>query len=472
MEIIRQENKILVKGIDPTLRYPWKQQTRKGDQWWGGLVDTYDWPGPFKPMRHQIETSDFMVFHKRGLVLDDTGTGKTLATCWSIDRLMHMGLVQNVLILSPKSTLEVVWYRALWSVFLDRVTIGIKDPEARICVANPAWLAKVSYPLWDMIVVDEATCAKNSATQFWKKLNRLSEGKRLMLMTATPTSQGPQDAHGLGRLIGSIQANKNVWRSTVMLQVGPWKWVPRKNAHEIVSRHLVPSIRHRKADCIDLPPLVVESRLIALTPEQQKLIKTVLDQLTLQLDQGLKITMAHEASARQKLLQILCGFVYDEDHTVHKIPCSRMSVVKELIDETPDPVLVFFPFVGVADLVDIGYPYGVITGDTPMSERLALIDRFQAGELKVLFAHPKTIGHGVTLTKGSTVIWYSPVDSSELYYQGVSRLHRQGQTTKVTVFHLESHPVEGEMYRRLQMREEMQNVLLDMLTKEGSWKNG
>ena len=52
-----------------------------------------------------------------------------------------------------------------------------------------------------------------------------------------------------------------------------------------------------------------------------------------------------------------------------------------------------------------GYTYEVIDGSVPAQRRPEIVQRFQAGQIKVLFAHPQSAGHGLTLTKANTIIW-------------------------------------------------------------------
>ena len=42
------------------------------------ITRRYDWPGRYKPMEHQIETSAFLTMNRRAFCFNDPGTGKTL----------------------------------------------------------------------------------------------------------------------------------------------------------------------------------------------------------------------------------------------------------------------------------------------------------------------------------------------------------------------------------------------------------
>ena len=428
----------------------------------GVVEEPMSWPAPpgIHPMAHQVETSDFLVLNPRALVLDDTGTGKTYSVAWSIWRLWKMGLVKKVGIVSPKSTLYTVWERTLSGVFLSDVTIGVKDLNCEVVIGNIDWWKTVKASTCDLYVIDEATVVKNTTTQRWRALYKLTKDKMLWLLTATPMSQGPMDAHGLARMLRTTEEGKGAWKAKTMYQVSRFKWLPRIDVEKVVYPYLTPAIRHTKGDCLDLPPITYTEREVELTGDQKRILAELKSEFRTMVAGGV-VTAAHEAALRIKFLQILSGMVYGEEG-VHYIENHRMDEITSILDETAEPVLVFTIFKGLTSFIPKEYAYGVITGDTHEKERRTLIDRFQEGDLKVLYCHPLTVGHGVTLTKGATVIWANPPDSAELFYQGNSRLHRKGQEKPVSVLQLISHPLERVIFQRLKSMETLQGVLLDL----------
>ena len=58
---------------------------------------------------------------------------------------------------------------------------------------------------------------------------------------------------------------------------------------------------------------------------------------------------------------------------------------------------------------------------------IGIADDYQKGLYQVLFAHPASAGHGLTLTKGTATIWASPTPNLEWFSQGKKRIHRIGQ---------------------------------------------
>src|SRR4051812_17498326 len=48
----------------------------------------YDWPGRYVPFTAQRVTANFLCVHPRAFVLNDMGTGKTLAALWAADFIL------------------------------------------------------------------------------------------------------------------------------------------------------------------------------------------------------------------------------------------------------------------------------------------------------------------------------------------------------------------------------------------------
>ena len=91
------------------------------------------------------------------------------------------------------------------------------------------------------------------------------------------------------------------------------------------------------------------------------------------------------------------------------------------------------------------------------------IERWNAGEIPVLLAHPASAGHGLNLQAGGhTVVWATSPWSLEEWLQGNGRLSRQGQLNPVVVHYLVSpDTVDEAIQARLHTRSSVQQALLD-----------
>lgn len=65
------------------------------------------------------------------------------------------------------------------------------------------------------------------------------------------------------------------------------------------------------------------------------------------------------------------------------------------------------------------------------------IKRWNARKVRLMFAHPASMGHGLNLQAGgSNIVWFGVPWSVEIYQQANARLYRNGQTQTVSITHL------------------------------------
>jgi SNF2 family DNA or RNA helicase len=76
------------------------------------------------------------------------------------------------------------------------------------------------------------------------------------------------------------------------------------------------------------------------------------------------------------------------------------------------------------------------------------------------------MAHGLTLVKASTILWYAPTTRADVYEQANGRITRPGQKFNTLIVHIWGTAIEKRMYQRLQTKQSMQGILLDMI-KEG-----
>jgi SNF2 family DNA or RNA helicase len=181
----------------------------------------------------------------------------------------------------------------------------------------------------------------------------------------------------------------------------------------------------------------------------------------------------HEVDYRpfkaNKLIQIACGVAYGTGGEMVVIPSKpRMDVLKEIIEESEGKVIVFVPLTGalesVASELRKDWTVETVYGGTSKSERDRIFSEFQRNaDPRVLVANASTMSHGLTLTAASTIVWYAPVHSNETYEQACARVRRPGQTRTTVIVHIAGTDVERRVYKRLQDKQSMQGVLLDMM---------
>ncbi len=456
----------------------------------------YDWPGRYKPYAHQKITAEFLSTNPRAYCNNGMGSGKTVSVLWAFDYLRKSGEVDWMVVVSPLSTLERAWGDEIFRHFPDMtftVLHGTREKRLKLIahdfdvyitnhdgVKNKDVLeALCRLPGNGLIVVDEVAVASNSSTALWKALNSLINGdkkhgtgprKWAWGLTGTPIPNVPTDAWAQARLINPSRAPKYFghFRDKVMRQLTQFKWIAREGALEAVYEIMQPSIRFSREDCIDLPPTTVISRETTLTPEQKTAFDQMLKDFRAQHDGG-EVLAINEAAKMSKLLQICCGSVYGTGGEQIIIPATpRIELVREIIEASEAKVLVFVPFTAalktVAEELSKHFTVAMVYGDVSKAHRDTIFQNFQdAKDPRVLVAYARTMAHGITLTAASTVIWYAPPHSAGVYQQACARVTRPGQTKNTLIVNIEATPLERKIYDRLQSKEQMQGLLLDML---------
>ena len=449
------------------------------------IAHYYEWSGQYTPFKAQLETSAFLTLNPRAFVLNDMGTGKTLSTVWAFDYLKSIGEARQMLVISPLSTLERTWADEVHRHFphlIVSVVYGTKDrrrkmlaQDADIYLINHDGVVSMEEELkdkkLDTVVVDEIASFRNANTTRWKALNRVSKpAERVWGLTGTPTPNLPTDAWAQCRIIcpQNVPPFFGKFKDMVLKQQGPFKYVPRDNATQIVNDAMQPSIRFSRDDCIDLPECIYMDRSVPLTPEQSKAFKEMQKDLVAEFEEG-KITAVNEAVKMSKLVQIACGCVYGGDGEDVSIPSDhRINAVKEIIEQAHTKVIVFVPYRGVlrhvAEALSEDYKVGTISGDVPKNARDSIFHSFQNDKngIEILVAQPAAMSHGLTLTAASTVVWYAPVTSNEVYQQANARITRPGQKHTQLIVNIEACAVERKIYDRLKKKQTMQGLLLDM----------
>jgi SNF2 family DNA or RNA helicase len=103
-------------------------------------------------------------------------------------------------------------------------------------------------------------------------------------------------------------------------------------------------------------------------------------------------------------------------------------------------VIVFSYFRDVLSQVASALPgqvFGPLTGSTPATERLSLVDRFsQADPGAVLVGQIKAAGEGLNIQSASVVVICEPQLKPTMEWQAIARAHRMGQTHSVQVHRL------------------------------------
>lgn len=439
------------------------------------------------PFPSQEITAARLALMPRGYLLSDMGVGKTRATLYALDYLIGAGIVRKVLIVSPLSTLSTVWERELFTLFPQYTAAVLHGPKKKRLVElardvdfyiinhhGPGVLKDdlVARTDIDAVVVDEVATFRKRNTDLWRNLNVVLKGRKYVWgLTGSPTPQAPTDAFGIAKLItpGTVPKTFTEFRNMTMLQVSQFKWVPQRNAADVVFDVLRPAIRYTREQVLpQLPKTTVTYRTIKMGTTQVRAYDRMFKDLRVQWLSG-DITAANEAVKAMKLVQIAIGVAYDDaGNSVTFNNTDREKELCNICDQTTRKILAFVPYKNIipkvsAALTKHGVTHEVMTGETSKRDRDIIIGHFRNhADPRLILAHPGTMAHGLTLVEADTIVWIGPITSAEIYDQANARVTRPGQKYNTHIIHLMGCDVEKRMYARLVQRLNMQGVLLDM----------
>jgi len=445
----------------------------------------YTWTGKYDPFAHQKKTSAFLTMNKKSFCFNEQGTGKTASAIWAADFLLKQRKIKRVLVICPLSIMDSAWREDLFT-FAPHRTVDIAhgvSKKRKVIIEQGADFVIINYDGveivskeiaeggFDLIIVDEATHYKNAQSKRWKTLNKLiNEDTWLWMMTGTPAAQSPLDAYGLAKLIDATTVPRffGSFRDMVMRKITQFRWIVKPEATDLVFNVLQPAIRFTKEECLDLPDMTYVKRKVELTRQQQKYYDMLKKRMTMAVD-GDEVTAVNAAVVMNKLLQISAGAVYtDEGDTLEFDIKHRYKVLREVIDESSQKILVFVPFKHTIDILtdklrNDGITTEVIRGDVPVSRRTDIFKRFQTTNTpRVLVIQPQSAAHGVTLTAANTVVWWGPTPSLEIYAQANARVHRTGQKHPCTVVQLQGSAAEKRVYSLLDNRIDVHTKMIDL----------
>lgn len=455
------------------------------------ILTEYRWPirGDLRPMSHQITTTGFVLKNKRCFVLNEMGTGKTLSILWALDILFTHKKIRRALVVSPLSTIRLVWANEIFFNMPHRkyaVCHGTRNQRiqalrspAEIVIINHDGIKTVFDELeaecFDVIVIDELTAFKAHGTERTKTMTKLAKkAKAVWGLTGEPTPNSPIEAFSQARIVNpanpALPRYFTAFREMTMVKINEFVWHPKPEAPKIVSRVLAPAIRFRRDECIDLPPTTYQTLEVPLSDEQQAAYARMKKDMILEYQSG-KITAVNAAVALNKLLQISAGSVRMDDGTTMQINCKpRLDALMDIFEQTPQRKLIIFATytASIRMLVEFAMKHGISAqpfyGDVNPAHRLAYINDFQNGSLNWLVMQPQSSAHGLTLVASSTITWFSLIASNEYYNQANARIVRPGQLLKTLITRFASTGAEKHMVNILDRKGKLSDSVLQLFT--------
>jgi SNF2 family DNA or RNA helicase len=433
----------------------------------------------------------------RHLFAHDTGVGKTLLGI-ELVKLFEA----KTLVVCPLSIIETAWFEDLekfapeikatnlWTVWKSSQKIYIDEiiNDRQICIVNFETFKIlctdnfIKPEMFDMVLIDESSKIKNYKSQITKTLTKFCDDvDYVFLFSGTPAPNNKLEYFSQARIVDATIFGKSYYKFRNHYYhstgYGGYTWVPQAGMEDMLLNKISQfSSVIRKEDVLDLPERTDNIIEVHMGAKEKKAYKEMCDGLYTGFEEGW-ITATNAGAKIMKLREICSGFLYDEHGDAHLIGRSKLRNLLELLDEIGDKqVLIWTQFqfeanqIRKAILENRKCVSGLVNGSVSQGQREEYIQNFKDGKLQYIVAHPKSLGHGVTLTNCTYAIYYSISYSHEEMYQSKDRIYRYGQKNKCSYYYLLTPgTIDKVIFRALSDKDKIAKVVFEYI-KNKEWK--
>ncbi len=304
---------------------------------------------------------------------------------------------------------------------------------------------------WDLVILDEAQAIKNPGAKQTRAVKGLA-GRARVALTGTPVENRLGDLWSIfdflcPGLLGSARAFQ-AFSKRLAASADPGRYAPLRR---LVGPYLLRRLKSDRSVIADLPDKTELRAYCALTRPQAALYAETVDALARDLERA---RAEGDMARRGLVLAYLLRFKQVCNHPAQALgvgewdpgqsgKLARLGQLCEEVAARQEKALVFTQFREAAEPLArflagvFGRPGLVLTGQTRVADRRALVERFQDERGPPFFVLSlKAGGTGLNLTAASHVVhfdrWWNPAVED----QATDRAYRIGQRRNVLVHKL------------------------------------
>lgn len=356
---------------------------------------------------------------------------------------------------------------------------AMNGASLQVAVVNYESVWRIEQPIknWgpDMIICDESHKIKSHNIAASKSLHRLGEkvGYKLIL-TGTVITNKAIDVFSQYKFLEPQIFGKSFYafRNRYFDMVGYGNHTPvLKKSMESELKDKIHSIAFRatKAECLDLPETTDIVRYIELEPNAMNIYKHLVRDSFAELSRG-EVTATNILTKILRLSQLTGGFLGDDEgKAIHQISTSKLKALEDIVDEVTSSgkkLVVIARFIPEIDeitkmLEKKNLKFSIITGN--VKNRSEQIEKFQNdSDVPVFVGQIATAGLGITLTKSSTMVFYSLDYSMSNFEQTKARIHRARQCDPCTYIYLIAKgTIDEKVMKSLNKKYDLASSLID-----------
>lgn len=424
---------------------------------------------------------------RRYAVWADTGLGKTAIYLeWGRQVLLRSG--GRVLILAPLAVIEQI--RAEARRFYggglelerletrERLAEWCRRPGTGLAVTNPEKLIPGVLP--DLrrcagVVLDESSILKSGGgTIKWNLIKSARGIEHKLSCTATPAPNDTMEYASQASFLEKLRSEGEIlWTYFTRDKAGVWRVKPhaRRPFYAFMatwSIYLRDPARYGWRDVLaDLPPPEIVEERLPLTAEQRRLAQA----FAVENGSGLFGTERMGVRQRAKLAQLARGFLYEGRGRAQRVASRKPGQVAAIALSEASAgrqVLVWATFDEEGEILSELLPQAAaLSGSMSQPERERTLERFRAGEVRILVSKPQLLGYGMNFQFVRSMVFSGFDDSFERMYQAIRRAYRLGQTEPVRVFVPYVPELEGLVLENVRAKE--RRFLAEVATQEAAY---
>lgn len=417
------------------------------------------------PYQYQLEGIEYGLNHKKWLLLDKMGLGKTIQAILLAEELHNTKNLEHCLIICGVGSLKSNWRNEINKFSkLDCIILGekiqkngkstLKSIKERVdqlskpikeffIITNIETLRedkilkvlKKGPNKINMIVVDEIHTCRNSQCKQGKNLLKLNSDYQLG-MTGTPLMNNPLDVYVPLRWIDADKSTLTNFKSNYCIFDGQFHNILMgyKNL-DMLKQQLEDNSLKRTNDVLNLPPKTIIPEYLDMNDDHADFYNNIKNGVVEEVDK-VKLTTTSLLAMLTRLRQATAS---PSILTTSPISSTKIDRACDLIDQiiqNGDKVVVFSTFKEtINDLKQRLKQYNIVvgTGDTKDEELNDNINKFQNDpDTKIFLGTWQKCGTGLTLTAASYMIFIDTPWTSAHFQQSCDRIYRIG--TKKPVF--------------------------------------
>lgn len=423
-----------------------------------------------KPFEHQVVGAEYGINHKKFLLLDVPGLGKTLTIILMANHLYKNNKIDHCLIICGVNTLKFNWkneietHSNLTATILGqkvsrtgRISIGsIKDRVEHLNrkideffvitnietirsneIVNAIRKNKKNH--FSMIVLDEAHAVKNAGATQSDNFLKLKDVEYAVCATGTMLLNNVTDCHLPLKFIGQDNSSASTFEHYYCVFDDKFgnKFMGYRNI-DILKEQLSRCSIRRTKDLLNLPEKNVIVEYVDLNDKQKSFYTNILNGIVDEVDKvhiSTKSLLAMFARLRQATE--LPSILTSEDIKSSKIDRAE-DLVRQIVSNG-EQVVVFStfkePIYALAKKIS-DLKISINTGDQKDEEINANMNSFQNKGQQVFLGTWQKCGTGITLNSASNMIFLSTPYTAGAFDQASDRVHRIGTKTPVFIYNL------------------------------------